>query len=78
MHDMFYKTPAAKFSTLGGNSDWTDLTCAPGNWFSQGGQSPLRSGVPTIQGRFSSVGLDLVGTLIPGIYFAITLKHSIL
>lgn len=31
MHDMFYKTPAAKFSTLGGNSDWTDLTCAPGN-----------------------------------------------
>ena len=46
--------------------------------FSLGSQSPLYNGIPTAQGRFSSLGLGLVGILSLEIHFATTLEHSIL
>ena len=46
--------------------------------FSLGSQSPLCNGIPTAQGRFSSLGLGLVGILSLEIHFATTLEHSIL
>lgn len=58
-----------------GNSNRTDLICAPSHVVSQGSQSPLGSGVPTMQGGLSSLGLGVVGPLILGIHF-ITSKHS--
>ena len=58
-----------------GNSNRTDLTCAPGHVVARGSQSPLGSGIPTIQGRLSGLGPGAVGPLILGIHF-ITSKHS--